>query len=245
MKKLVFSLAIVLLALAGQTGSAQGKVVQVVTEAWDDCTNKDGTGLYFDILRAVYEPKGYKLKFTITPYTTSVKKVQDKTADIVVGPYAGEVEGVIYPKWHFSADDVTALILKDQEAGWKGEKGLAGKKVAWIRGYEFDQYLDVKMASTLVDKRENAVNLLMKKRIDVFLDNQYDIAATLEEMKLDPEKFSTRLVKYLDLYMCFARNAKGKELAAIWDSSFEKLVRQGRIKSLFEKWDMMGIYNFK
>jgi polar amino acid transport system substrate-binding protein len=201
--------------------------------------------LYFDILRAVYEPAGYKVQTAIMPYATAVKKVQDKTADIVVGPYADEVEGVIYPKWHFSADDVTALILKDQEAAWKGEKGLTGKKVAWIRGYDFDQYLDAKMVSTLVDKRENAINLLTKKRIDVFLDNQYDIAATLEEMKLDPAQFSTKLVKYLDLFMCFPKSAKGKELAAIWDPAFEKLVRKGTIKSLFEKWDMMGIYNFK
>ncbi|MBN1412149.1 MAG: transporter substrate-binding domain-containing protein [Spirochaetales bacterium] len=181
---------------------AEKTEIQIVTENWEDCTNEDETGLYFDILREVFTPE-YDLKITFMPYTQSVKKVQDKKADLFLGAYIGEVDKVIYPKWHFAADDVTVVFLKSHIKKWNGEKSLKGQKVAWIRGYSYDDYLDVKMKIYLQDKRDLAFNLLNKKRVDFFIDNIYDIQATMEEMNLDPDNYRTELIKFLNLYFGF------------------------------------------
>lgn len=218
--------------------------ISIVTEEWEDCTNADGSGLYFDIIRAVFEPEKIKVSFQLMPYARAVETVQGKKADAVVGTYADEVDGAVYPKWHFSADDVSALTLKGGPVKIADEKSLAGKRVAWLRGYDYGDYIDQKMTVTVLDKRDNAINMLLRKRIDVFLDNPWDTAATIEEMKLDMDKFDLKVIKYLDLYTAFAGTDKGRALARIWDRNFKKLLDSGKLKSLFEKYDMMDVYHF-
>jgi polar amino acid transport system substrate-binding protein len=222
---------------------SQQDTLSVVTEEWEDCTNKDETGLYFDIIREVFSP-AYAIKIGIMPYTQSIKKVQDKNADMFLGSYLDEVTKVIYPKWHFAADDITVVYLKDSIKKWDGEKSLAGKKVAWIRGYTFNDYIKVKMTVSIQDKRDFAINMLTKKRIDFFIDNLSDITSTIEGMKLDTGRFKTDLLMHLDLYIGFIDSDRGKSLAAFWDREFGKKVKNGKIKELFKKWDQLYDYNF-
>ena len=242
MKRHICVLIASVIILAGGPAFAQARTILVVTESWQDATNEDGTGLYFDLIRAVFEPLGWTVKYQIMPYTSSVKKVQDKEADIVIGPYEGEVEGVIYPTMHFSADDITAVILKG--APWNGESGFEGKRVTWIRGYSYDEYIAAAMNITVVDQRESAINLLTKKRVDVILDNASDMTETIRDLGLDPAQFDMKLVKYLDLYLCFPQTEKGKQLAAAWDREFGRLVASGKIRSLFQQWDQLMYYDF-
>lgn len=36
--------------------------IHIATPLWEGQTNKDGTGLFFDIVRSVYEPAGLTMK---------------------------------------------------------------------------------------------------------------------------------------------------------------------------------------
>ncbi len=55
-------------AIAGNNPSE----IIMASEEWTNATNRDGTGLYWDIFRAVYEPVGIKTKFIIQSYMESV-----------------------------------------------------------------------------------------------------------------------------------------------------------------------------
>ncbi len=50
--------------------------ITVVTEEWEDCTNKDLSGLYFDILREVFEPEGISLNIRFEPYARSLETIK-------------------------------------------------------------------------------------------------------------------------------------------------------------------------
>ena len=89
MIKSVFFTVIVLLcpiffpALAGNPPTE----IILASEEWANATNRDGTGLYWDIFRAVYEPVGIKTKFIIRSYKGSVSLVKKNQADAAVGIY--------------------------------------------------------------------------------------------------------------------------------------------------------------
>jgi polar amino acid transport system substrate-binding protein len=218
--------------------------VSIVTDEWENCTNANFTGLYFDIIRAVFDQDKIEISIKIEPYARSIVDVTSKKADMLIGAYKGELSSVLYPKWHLSADDVVACFVKGSINSWNGEKTLEGKRVSWIREYNYDKYILVKMNPLVVDKRENAINLLLKKRTDIFIDNRFDITATIKDMGLDAGQFDLRLIKYLNLYVCFTDNEKGKSLAATWDKNMEKLLKSNKIKPLFEEWGMLVNYNF-
>ncbi len=137
----IFSL-VTSLGLSSAVTAEQVSEIKVVSEAWNNSTNKDGTGLYWDIIRQVYEPAGVAVTLETTGYARSVALVKKHKKDAWVGSYIDEEEGVIYPKAYFDADVVAALFVPKNSSTWKGENSLSGKKVGWIKGYELHEYLD-------------------------------------------------------------------------------------------------------
>lgn len=239
MKRFIFTVLFVFLCAVLYS---EDKTIKIVTEEWEDCTNADGTGIYFDIVRAIFEKNGYTLDIGIMKYIQAKKRVQSGESDMVLGVYEGEETGVIFPKYHFSSDDVTVLYLKG--GSYKNEKSLEKKNVGWIRGYSYEKYIKTNMNMQKLDERESGVNMLVKKRLDYFIDNLFDIEGTIEGLGLDSKIFETKLIKFLNLYPCFANNEKGATLSKIWDKEMDKLVKNGKIKELHEEYDMIYNYNF-
>ena len=61
--------------------------IDVVTPVWEGITNKDGTGLYFELLRMVYEPVGMEVNVDFVPWARAVKRVNLKKNDAMLGSY--------------------------------------------------------------------------------------------------------------------------------------------------------------
>jgi len=249
LKYLALAIIIMSLLLTGVQAD-YSKTILVVTESWQNGTNVDGTGLYFDIIRAIYEPKGYTVKYKIMPYNRSTNLVKKGDADIVIGVYAGELDGVLFPKWHFSSDLISAFFLKG--SSWEGEKSLNNKKVVWMRGYSYDSYISTPMKFSEVDDRAIALQLLKSKRIDYFLDSPDDTLDFIKssssskspKLVFTPSDFEVKKVKALNMYTCFVKSEKGAHLVKLWDKEIQKLISSGKIKELFKKWDQIDYYNF-
>ncbi|MCZ7166943.1 hypothetical protein, partial [Salmonella enterica] len=74
-------------------------------------TNKDGSGLAWDVLRQVFEPADITVQTRTVPYTRSIGLAQRGEVDGWVGAHRDEASGVLYPHWHFDADHIYALGL--------------------------------------------------------------------------------------------------------------------------------------
>ena len=88
MKKAAFCIIIFLLCPINFPAMAGGSPTEIIlaSEELANATNKDGTGLYWDIFRAVYEPVGIKTKFIIRSYKGSVSLVKKRQADAAISP---------------------------------------------------------------------------------------------------------------------------------------------------------------
>ncbi|MDD1780059.1 transporter substrate-binding domain-containing protein [Enterovibrio sp. ZSDZ35] len=211
--------------------------ITVISELWVDATEKDGSGLYFEIMRRVFEPLGYSVKTQTTTYSRSVKLVQSKKMDIFLGSYIDEQERVLYPKWHFDAEQVAAVYKPSVINSWQGEASLKGKTVAWIKGYDYDEYLETELNKREVKSRRQGLSLLASDRIDALLDAHDEILEELDEDNLESKNLAISIVKDLRLYPAFSDSPRGNELRRIYDKQFEKLLRTGEIKRLFDEYE--------
>ena len=79
-KKIVCIILLTLLCpvcSSAKAGTTPSEII-MASEEWTNATNRDGTGLYWDIFRAVYEPVGIKTKFVIQSFDGSVNLVKKK-----------------------------------------------------------------------------------------------------------------------------------------------------------------------
>lgn len=210
--------------------------ITIASDEWENCTNPDGAGMYWDIFRAVFEPSGIKVKPTMRSYTATMEMTKQKKVDAAVGAYINEVNGVLYPQNHFGVDAVAVAYRKDKSADWKGEQTLSGKNIAWIKGYSFDKYLTVPVKKAEFENRTGVARMLDNKRIYYFMDAYADIMDMVEKKALDPARYEVKIVKKLDLYLVFANNEKGKQLLGTFDENIQKIVASGEMGKICKKW---------
>ena len=235
------TLLVVLCCVLAFTVAAQDlKTISVASDEWEDCTEKDGSGIYFDILRLVFA--GSNLDIKIVPFARSVQMVDTARVDISVGNYEGDVSKALFPQYPIDFDDVTVLMTKTVAATYKGEASLKNKKVAWITDYGYEDYIEVPVTMVQVSDRNSGINMLRSGRVDYYVETNEEILSALEELNLSETDFRLDSIKQLPLYVCFADNAKGSKLRDTWNQRIPRLIASGELKALYDQWDFSDSY---
>lgn len=229
---LLLCLGLGLGAGAADAAPLPGKV-RAASEEWVDYAQADGQGLAWDILREVFEPEGVKLEIRSVPYTRSVGLVQRGEVDLQVGAYRDEYQGVLYPRWHFDVDPIYALGLASTPKPTLATIG--NYRLVWMRGYEYNRYLPNIRSFNEVHRSMGILSMLAHDRADFYIDAAMEIEDLLAKTE-HPEAYTlTPLIK-LPLYLGFADTETGQVLRSLFDRRMDVLVKNGRLKPIFERW---------
>ncbi len=232
MKKIVLMILAVLTAISLLS---QVTEINITSEEWDGATNADGTGLYWDLVKLVFEPAGVKVNISSAPYARGVHEVEAGSKDAWVGAYADEEDFAVFPEHHFDTDKVSACFIKGKCPGWQGISSLKDKRLAWMRGYGYDEYFDFKPEFQEIDNRVSGLKMLKNNRFDVLIDASVEIGDALNKNpELKGEVEIKELLK-LKLFVAFVGTDRGKELLKIWDTRMAELIKSGELKKLYEK----------
>ena len=211
---------------------APGKVM-LASEAWDDYTNADGSGLAWDVLREVFEPAGIQLQTRTVPYTRSVGLAQRGEVDGWVGSYRDEATGVLYPHWNFDSDHIYALGLASTPTPTLAT--LGDYRLAWVRGYKYEEYLPNVHRFNQIERRDGILPMLQHGRADFYIDALSEAKYVLSQSG-EPAQFQLTHIAELPLYIGFADTERGRALMAVYDQRVEALVKSGELKAIFERW---------
>jgi polar amino acid transport system substrate-binding protein len=234
--RITFFVFLCLNSIPTNAGNSPAEII-MASEEWTNATNRDGTGLYWDIIRAVYEPVGIKTKFIIQSYNGSVKLVKKNRVDAAVGIYPELIPGALFSQYPFIKDYVLVLFKKNKLDQWNGQESLENRKVAWVTGYSYDEYLEVPVIKHEISNRNDILRRLDNDRVDFFLDTRNDLESVLNRGNAEISRYTVETVLELDRYLVFADNTKGKKLKKIFDYRFPRLVESGEIERLFVKWN--------
>lgn len=226
---------------AVQATTAVPQQIRIASDVWEGHTHADGTGLAWDILRQVFEPAGVKLQIQSVPYTRSIGLVQRGEADAWVGSYLNEVDkGVFYPRQPYDADQIAALGLVGTPQPTLAS--LGDFRLVWMRGYEYQRYLPNLRQYSEVQRRGGILGMLDLDHADFYIDAVTEIEDVLSEAK-EPARYRTTLLTALPIYLGFTDNPRGRALAGLYDQRMELLVKQGRLRAIFKRWQQP--YPFK
>jgi len=234
---------IILMAVFCFVSSSQGedtdyKTIHIVTPEWKNQTDKDGTGIYFDIVRSIYEPVGIKMTYQFVPWKRAEQMLELKEADAMVSALRRKERLTPnYPMWM----EYTAVVFrKDKIKDWKGIESLRGKKVLWMRGYDFHTtpYLkDIEMKWEEIDAHATAWKMLDIGRTDFYIDAQVDIDEYITENKVNMDSYRIETIWGEKAYMSFSKTEKSKRLIQIYDKRIIELFKSGELKKIFEKYN--------
>jgi len=231
-------------AFSDRTGAfnikrSQIKTINVVAPMWENYTNKDGTGMYWDILRAIYTKEKISLKPSIVPWNRAMKMVTKyQTYNAIVGEVRDTEEKLLFPKYPIDVEYLSVLT-KSSSPAWQGLSSLTGKRIGWIKDY--DVIKEDKQDFILREYRstEQGIELLNAGELDYIIDEWDELAVALKNKELSIEDYHMDdMPKGTDVYVAFADNAISKVLIEIYDEQAKALVQSGEMQNIYKKWDL-------
>lgn len=216
--------------------------IVVVSEPLAGLATPEGNGLYWDLLRAVYEPLGIAVVHNSVPLKRAKLMIATQYADAMLGHHRGDANNMLFPQWHYAAHTITAIFPKGA-IDWQGELSLQGKRAAWIRGADYQSYLTVELPFEEKNDHLGPLLMLAAKRVDLVLDDRQALEKTfrihatkLQQAGIHRADYQIEHVMQLKLYPAFADTAKGRKLAQLFDEQIPKLISSGKMRALYDKW---------
>jgi len=243
-RRLVFKSAAVIMVFLCCISSAAGEEIRnirIVTPEWEDCTQKDGTGLFFEIIRSIYEPEGIQMEYEFVPWKRAVYMVEErKEADAYLsGRKTKNRFAPNYPLW---TEYAAAVFRKDRIPEWKGFETLRGRTAVWIRGYDY--HTDRRIADVRldhwdeIDEPAQAWGVLEKGRYDFYIEALLDIEQYIRKNHVNMDNYRIETLWGEYAHVLFAKTAKSQKLIEIYDRRIVELFKSGELKKMFDKWNI-------
>ena len=207
--------------------------VRLVSEVWPGHTEADGSGLAWDIMRAVFEPAGLRVVVHSEPYMRSIGLVLRGRADAWIGSYAGEIAEAHYPQQAYDADPIVALGLASLSAPSRDTIGQ--RRLIWVRGYDYQHRLANVQHFQEIRMRTGILQMLERGYADFYVDALSEVEAVLAESS-QAQRYQVVPLLMLPLYPGFQDSPRGRELAELYDRRLLELRADGSLRALFAKW---------
>ncbi len=212
--------------------------LEMCSPEYSDFTNKDGTGYYWDVLRAIFKDEGFELVPLIVSFKRCLLLLKDKQVDGTAALFKTKkrAEFLSYPKSRIHFTSYGLIYLKENSfEGFDNIKGRVGK----IRGVEFSDWLPNNLDMEFLLNTRQAIKMLNAKRIMYYAEDIQDFQLTVHKMKGGKlDRYKIKVLDSSDLYSPFNGTARGKRLAVMFDKGLYKLFKSGELKAIAKRYGL-------
>ena len=235
MKKILLPLVLIFMALPA--GAENITEVTMMTTLWETFSYEDGTGLYNEIIDAVYGLYDIPVIHKYVPGKRGILEVKKGIADVYACHYSAE-DSLLLAKHPMYEGTFHVFFKKDTVETWERQNTLTGKKVVCVRGYYDEHDLDVPIQLNQVSSGVSALSMVLKNRADFYLDDINLINESIKNcpLQFDMNDYLIKEVGFRSYHPVFKDSERGKILMELYDKGMEQLYRSGELKKIFEKW---------
>lgn len=216
------------------------KSISVVAPVWEGFTNADGTGLYWELLQAIYEPVGIKVKTANVPWNRAFKMVTKYSVyNAIVGENRESEENVLFPDYAIDVEYTSVLSLAKRRLPWNGVSSLTGKKVGWMKDYDLVEEGQRDFELTEYRTVEQGLELLESGRIDYMLEEWDEIAEAVAAKGQDMTHYlMNEMPDGTDVFVAFSDTQLSRSLIEIYNERLPALYHDKTLQALYKKWEM-------
>ncbi|THB79506.1 MAG: hypothetical protein D3926_10785 [Desulfobacteraceae bacterium] len=218
--------------------------IKIVTPEWNNQTNRDGSGLFFDILKQVFAPHDISMAFDLVPWKRAQSLVNAGSSDAMLCVWAQHAreEGQITPRYPLFIEHTAVIYKKEKIHPWNGISSLDQRSAIWLTGYDYHHFDQFKNITFLrygeVDSHDKAWLQLNLGRYDVYIDALIDLDLYIRKNDVDMQLYNKKILWAERAFVAFSPSERSKTLARIYDEQIQVLFRSGQLARIYQKWDI-------
>ena len=217
--------------------------------------NGDGkaeTGYMLDIAKTVFEAKGHKVVFTVTPWEKAIAEARSGKCNGIIGTSKDDTPDFVFPAEELGIS--VQLFCVKNGSPWKyaGIGSLKTIKLGVIKDYayfdELDAYIKASPAKVAFAEDEDNplqsnLTRLIEGKLDAVVDDRSVLKYTIAKMKLQGKvviAMSTASATKSDkLYIAFSpKHPKSEEYARILSDGVAALRSSGALTRILAKYGL-------
>jgi len=230
------------LLLGGEINADDKTVLLAAEDGWPPFSGPNAEGLAEDIIKAAYKAVGYNVKYISVPFARAeYMALKGKTVDgFFTTLKSPEYEKkTIFPKNPIAMNEDSFFALKEKKLIYKDLNSIKGLKVGTVNEYPYSEAFEKADFFKKDPAPSSASNLkkLIKKRIDVLIEDKIVLFQMLKEKKLQDKVELIGIQAINPLYICFSINRPIiKTFVSKFDEGMEIIKANGTYKEIMAKY---------
>ncbi|QGY40702.1 ABC transporter substrate-binding protein [Pseudodesulfovibrio cashew] len=238
MKKIALGIFMVMTLIASPCPASEIDEVISASPSWDSFTNKDGTGLYHEVLRAVFSLYGIPVRHTYSKSNRSEELVLLSLADMMTCDDKATPPLVLarYPMYE---NDYYVFFKKSRIGPWRGEETLRGMEILSQPTFYSQANFNVPVRIKDVLTGEQALSMIILDRSDFYVDDLNLIRQSMRRNTIPfrRQDFDVQKAGRRAYFPLFNVTERGKHIKRMYEEGIVRLHRQGKLKPIYDKWD--------
>lgn len=197
------------------------------------------TGLVYIIGNMLAEEAGYEANNIIAPLSRAVNDLGSGKADVTIMLSTPEVEKVATSIG--TVMSVESVVLGRAGTPMRNFREIKGKTLAGVRGAKYDERI-CKCNGIIaypVENYEQGLKMVVAKRVDGIVGPKLGLFHTAKQLGLPKQSFGKPLIlSSSDAKLFLSNMAANIEKAQRLEDALKRLLQNGTIKSLIEKYSL-------
>jgi len=230
----MFGMFLLIISLAGILHADEPKTLVIAGPSWDNFTNRDGSGLYHDLIREIFA--GYAIQHIYVPTIQANMMIANGRADIKMCD-TKEIESLVLAQQAMYENDFYALyVRKNQQSG--EQISIKDKRLVWRAGYYSQLDFPFPVTFTEVRSGASALEMVIYNRADFYIEDLALIKESFAELgvKFDPQRFGLEVVGTRKYFPVFANSQRGKILRTHYEQEIKRLLKEGKLQYIYERY---------
>jgi hypothetical protein len=214
------------------------RTLRFVAPEWENQTHKDGTGLYWEVIKAVYEPLGFKVRANNVSWSLAMQLVEESDRfTAIVGEYNDSERNLLFPKNAIDVEYLYVAYLKSNNIDWVGKENLTNKRVSWLKDYELLTADSIDFTLVEYKQAKRGIEKLKSGEVDFFMDEENVLIENILANEYSLDDFEIKMIPLgTDLFVGFASRPDTKLLRDIFDLRIPVLWKNGALTEIYRKW---------
>ena len=214
------------------------RVTEVVSAgpSWETFTNQDGTGLYHEVLNAVFALYGIKVRHEYVPSDRADELVRLGWADMMICDDRAEppLRLARYPLY---VNNYYVFFNRERIGPWKGAESLRDKEVAAQKGFYHAWDFPVPVHIREMPSGVKCLEMVLLGRSDFYVDDMAFISQSInEDPKFDMSAYDIQKAGRRSYHPMFNTTPRSDQVIRMYNDGMRTLHERGELKPIYEKW---------
>ncbi|MFO7816081.1 MAG: transporter substrate-binding domain-containing protein [Desulfovibrionales bacterium] len=247
----VFPIVLMMFVFTGGVHAGDKGTIVLSADEWPPFNIKPDTakpGYMVEIAKSIYEPKGYKIKYKVMPWSRAIKECRTGNINGIFAPYKSDAPDFVFPEQSAGTYGFNFYTAKNSKWNFSGLNSLTDVMLGSIADYSYGKEMDeyIKNNPSKVDINRGSdpltsnIKKLFRDRIDVLIATGPVFDYTASEMGVKNKvRFAGEAVASEPCYIAFSPALKNSgELAGIYDSGISRLRKSGKLQEILSRYGL-------